>query len=88
MNFILKLGSKRPEVSKAKFDAYYLNANKPITVQKSRLDLGVNDDPVGKVAKKKTTLRSTPVAKPTIKKKVPQKLTKFVIRANVKTSTT
>ena len=61
MNFILKLGSKRPEVSKAKFDAY-LNANNPITAQKSRLDVGVNDDPVGKVAKQKTTLRSTPVA--------------------------
>jgi len=87
MNFILKLGSKRPEVSKAKFDAY-LNANKPITAQKSRLDVGVNDEPVGKVAKQKTTLRSTPVAKPSIKKKVPQKLTNFFIRANVKTSTT
>ena len=68
-----------------------MEANKPQVIEKSKLDFGINNDddeftPI--VAKKKITLRSTPKAKPTIKKLIPTKLYNWFIRANINAVTT
>jgi hypothetical protein len=57
----------------------------------SKLDFGIdidNDDHQIFESKKKITLRSTPQAKPQIKKLAPTKLYNFFIRANIKATTT
>ena len=71
-NFIIKLGSKRPEVSAKKFNDY-IKSNEVKVSKRSALDAGLDFEPVA-ITTKKTTLRSTPKAKPTIKKLVPRKL--------------
>ena len=66
-----------------------MEANKPQVIEKSKLDFGIdNDDDEFKPieAKQKITLRSTPKAKPTIKKLIPTKLYNWFIRANIKTA--
>ena len=75
INLVLKLGSKRPEVTAKKFNDY-VTANKPQVIEPSKLDFGIDteDDFKPIVAKKKITIRSTPQAKTTIKKMVPTKL--------------
>ena len=90
INLVLKLASKRPEITAKKFNAY-MEANKPQVIEKSKLDFGIdNDDDEFKPieAKKKITLRSTPKAKPTIKKLIPTKLYNWFIRANINATTT
>ena len=89
LNLVLKLSSKRPELTAKKINAY-VEANKPQVIEKSKLDFGINNDddkftPI--VAKKKITLRSKPKAKPTIKKLIPTKLYNWFIRANVNATT-
>ncbi len=87
-NFVLKLGSKRPEVSSKKFNDY-IASNQVKVVKRSVVDAGLDDDfqPVA-VTTKKNTLRSTPQQKQTIKKLVPKKLENFFIRAKIRSTTT
>ena len=89
LNLVLKLSSKRPEITAKKFNAY-IESNKPAIKEQSKLDFGINDDDIAApiVAKPKITIRSTPQAKPTIKKFIPTKLYNFFIRANIKATTT
>ncbi len=88
LNFLLKLGSKRPEVSAKHFNDY-IKSNEVKVTKRSALDGGLDDDfqPVA-VTTKKNTLRSSPQQKQTIKKLVPKKLYEFFVRANVRTTTT
>ena len=65
-NFVLKLGSKRPEISAKKFNDY-IESNQVKVTTRSALDAGLDFQQVA-VTTKKTTLRSTPKANPTIKK--------------------
>ena len=70
LNLVLKLGSKRPEVTARKFNDY-IEAIKPKVKEISKLDFGINideDDLKPIESKKKKTLRSTPKAKEIIKK--------------------
>ena len=86
-NFVLKLGSKRPEISAKKFNDY-IQSNEVKVSKRSALDAGIDDfEPVA-ITTKKTTLRSTPQQKATIKKLIPKKLSNFFIRANVRYTTT
>ncbi len=85
----MKLASKRPEITAKKFNDY-IEANKPKVIEQSKLDFGINDDDIvaPTESKKKITIRSTPQAKPTIKKMVPTKLYNFFVRANINATTT
>ena len=67
LNLVMKLASKRPEVTAKKFNDY-IAANKPKVIEPSKLDFGINDDDIAApiVAKQKITIRSTPKAKTTI----------------------
>ena len=69
LNLVLKLGSKRPEVTAKKFNDY-IAANKPQVIEPSKLDFGIETEDEFKPmeSKKKITNRSTPRAKPHIKK--------------------
>ena len=85
------MSSKRPAITaKAKKFSDYVELNKPIVQTKSLLDKDIDteDDFQPMVAKKKTTLTSTPKQKMSIKKKVPSKLYNWFIRANIKATTT
>ena len=64
LNLVLKLGSKRPEITARKFNDY-VESIKPKVKEISKLDAGINfDDDVYKSieSKKKITFRSTPKA--------------------------
>ena len=89
LNLVMKLSSKRPEVTAKKFNAY-VEANKPAIKEPSKLDFGINDDIIAAPieSKKKITIRSTPKAKETIKKMVPTKLYNWFVRANINATTT
>jgi len=89
LNLVLKLSSKRPELTAKKFNAY-MEANKPAIKEQSKLDFGLDTDDDFKpmIAKPKISIRSTPKAKPTIKKLIPTKLYNWFIRANIKAITT
>ena len=89
LNLVLKLTSKRPEITQKKFNTY-IEANKPQVIQQSKLDFGLDTDDDFKpmIAKPKITFRSTPKAKPTIKKLIPTKLYNQFVRANIKAITT
>jgi hypothetical protein len=89
INLVMKLSSKRPEITAKKFNAY-IEANKAKVIEPSKLDFGINDDDIVApiVAKQKITIRSTPQAKPTIKKMVPTKLYNWFVRANINATTT
>ena len=78
INLVMKLSSKRPEITAKKFNDY-IAANKPAIKEQSKLDFGIDDDDIVApiVAKKKITIRSTPKAKETIKKLIPTKLYNF-----------
>ncbi len=70
LNLVLKLGSKRPEITAKKFNDY-VESVKPNVKEVSKLDFGIdidNDDHQIFESKKKITLRSTPKAKEVIKK--------------------
>ena len=73
--FFLNLGSKRPEITQKKINAY-AESNKPKLIEPSKLEFGINDDDVVApvVAKQKITIRSTPKSKLTINKMAPTKL--------------
>ena len=76
LNLVLKLGSKRPEITAKKFNDY-VESTKPKVKEVSKLDAGINfddDDYKPIESKKKITLRSTPKAKAVIKKLIPTKL--------------
>ena len=69
LNLVLKLSSKRPEVTAKKFNDY-IDATKPKIKEVSKLDAGIDldeDDLKPIESKKKITLRSTPKAKAVIK---------------------
>ena len=89
INLVMKLSSKRPEITAKKFNAY-IESNKPTIKEQSKLDFGINDDDIVApiVAKPKITIRSTPQSKPTIKKLVPTKLFNWFVRANINATTT
>ena len=90
LNLVLKLGSKRPEITAKKFNDY-VESTKPKVKEVSKLDAGINfddDDYKPIESKKKITLRSTPKAKEIIKKLIPTKLYNFFVRANIKATTT
>ena len=65
LNLVMKLASKRPEITAKKFNAY-IESNKPKVIEQSKLDFGINDDDIAAPieSKKKITIRSTPQAKP------------------------
>ena len=88
LNLVLKLTSKRPEITHEKFNTY-IEAKKPV-IQQSKLDLGLDTDDDFKpmISKSKITIRSTPKAKPQIKKLIPTKLYNWFIRAKIKATTT
>ena len=90
LNLVLKLGSKRPEITAKKFNDY-IDAIKPKIKEISKLDTGIdldeNDHQIIE-SKQKITLRSTPQAKQIIKKLIPTKLYNFFVRANIKATTT
>ena len=69
LKLVLKLGSKRPEITAKKFNAY-VEANKPTIKEQSKLDFGIDDDDIVAPieSKKKITIRSTPKAKETTRK--------------------
>ena len=85
LNLVMKLASKRPEVTAKKFNAY-VEANKPTIKEQSKLDFGINDDDIAAPieSKKKITIRSTPHAKPQIKKLIPTKLYNFLLELILK----
>ena len=85
LNLVMKLSSKRPEVTAKKFNAY-VEANKPAIKEQSKLDFGIDDDDIVAPieSKKKITIRSTPKAKETIKKMVPTKLYNFLLELILK----
>ena len=90
LNLVLKLGSKRPEITAKKFNDY-VESIKPKVKEISKLDAGIdidNDDHQIFESKKKITLRSTPQAKQNIKKLIPTKLYNWFVRANIKGTTT
>ena len=66
-----------------------MEANKPKKIEQSKLDFGLDTDDDFKpmIAKPKITIRSTPKAKPQIKKLIPTKLYNWFIRANIKATT-
>ncbi len=82
VNFVLKLGSKRPEVSAKKFNDY-IKANEVKVTKRSALDAGLEFEPVA-ITTKRNTLRSTPQQKPLIEKLIPKKLSNLFIRANIR----
>ena len=88
LNLVMKLNSKRPEITAKKFNDY-IAANKPQVIEPSKLDFGIDteDDFKPMESKKKITIRSTPRAKPQIKKLIPTKLYNFFVRANIKATT-
>ncbi len=75
LNFVLKLGSKRPEVSAKKFNDY-ITSNEVKVTKRSALDAGLDFEPVA-ITTKRNTLRSTPKAKAKVKKLIPRKLENF-----------
>ena len=77
LNFVLKLGSKIPEVSAKKFNDY-IKSNEAKVTKRWALDAGLDFEPVA-VTTKENTLRSTPQQKPTIKKLIPKKLSNFLL---------
>ena len=85
----MKLASKRPEITANKFNDY-IESNKPQVIEPSKLDFGIDTEDGFKtiVAKQKITMRSTPKAKPTMKKLVPTKLFNWFVRANINATTT
>ena len=85
LNFVLKLGSKRPETSAKKFNDYIESNQQKTITKRSALDAGLDEEftPVA-VTTKRNTLRSTPQQKPLIKKLIPKKLFNFFIRANIR----
>ena len=90
LNLVLKLGSKRPEITAKKFNDY-VEAIKPKAKEVSKLDAGIvldEDDLQPIDSKKKITLRSTPKAKEVIKKLIPTKLYNWFVRANIRATTT
>ena len=88
-NFIIKLGSKRPEISANKFNDYIQSNQHKSIAKRSALDASLDDEfTPAAVTTKNTTLGSTPKAKPTIKKLVPRKLENFFIRAKIRSTTT
>ena len=90
LNLVLKLGSKRPEITAKKFNDY-VESIKPKVKEVSKLDFGIEldeDDYKPIESKKKITLRSTPKPKEIIKKLIPTKLYNFFVRANIKATTT
>ncbi len=84
-----KLQTLREITPKDKFNDY-IESNKPAIKEQSKLDFGLDTDDDFKPieSKKKITIRSTPQAKPTIKKMVPTKLYNWFIRANINATTT
>ncbi len=68
LNLVLKLGSKRPEITAKKFNAY-IESNKPAIKEQYKLNFGLDteDDFKPIESKKKITIRSTPHAKPQLK---------------------
>ena len=61
LNLVLKLSSKRPELTQKKFNTY-IEANKPAIREQSKLDFGLDTDDDFKpmIKKPKITIRSTP----------------------------
>ncbi len=85
----MKLSSKRPEITAKKFNDY-IESNRPKVIEPTKLDFGINDDDIvaPSAAKQKITIRSTPKAKPKIKKLIPTKLYNWFCRANINATTT
>ncbi len=87
--YIIKLGSKRPEISAKTFNDYIASNQIKTIAKRSALDAGLDEEftPVA-ITTKGNTLRSTPKANPTIKKLVPRKLENVFIRAKSRSTAT